>query len=267
MKIRRVLAISVGLALAIPNYAMASQPAQGFGEATAAPSPRIDADALGPGYEAVAPEIEGRADALVRETDIPLARVEVHVAWVDAQTFVYAIDVTVDPADDARPAVNRRQTCRGCTTEELVVAAESALRAAIGQAHANPGAESKIDPEPSPSGAVEAAPPVEPQVDRGPAPRRRLGTMGWSGVGLLGAGTAVAVTGGVLLGLGSRDVDERPTQIRDFRPAGIALLSVGAVAVVTGAVLLGLDRRGAPAVALGPVAGPHRAGIAVYGRF
>jgi hypothetical protein len=84
-------------------------------------------------------------------------------------------------------------------------------------------------------------PPIVPPPDNPDRPGP-LGNMGWSGVGLLVAGAAAAITGGALVGVGTTRPAADMSQIRDFRPTGYALLGTGGAMLVVGAILLGVDR-------------------------
>jgi len=102
------------------------------------------------------------------------------------------------------------------------------------------------------------------------------------GPALLGGGGAVAVTGGILLGVGlsqgNRAVDadtqddfvDQTDGARGLYAAGLVLIGVGAAVMVGGAVRMGLvgaKKKQAQDVAFGPLMLPGGGGIGAVGRF
>src|SRR5690606_15280770 len=86
---------------------------------------------------------------------------------------------------------------------------------------------------------------VQDDPTTGPA-RRPLGRMGKAGAGLLGAGAATLVTGGVVFSRGKRFEPPLGRTLdrggRDFGRPGVVLMVSGGAAMVAGAVLLIVDR-------------------------
>lgn len=107
------------------------------------------------------------------------------------------------------------------------------------------------EPKDTPAEHVDEPTPPEPKTD--PASpeeptneRRPLGPAGKAGIGLMAAGVAGAVGGGVLFAQGTKvDTSEQVPYVNsgtDYRPAGLAVLVTGGAVLLTGAALLIVDR-------------------------
>jgi hypothetical protein len=230
------------------------------------PQVRVDISALGDGFEAVAKGINDEALGLVQQSGIDPSRVEVVLEWLDAAVFSYVIDVNVAPALEGTEVVSTRETCRNCTTDEIIAITLEHLAGVLATARAQDEEAERAAAEAAAAAAEEIESELPPPVlddRRGGS----IGSLGWAGVGLLATGAATAITGGVFLGLGERQAANFPTKLRDYRPPGIALVVTGGVALVAGAVLLGLGIRKSKKTRISVGFGPGSAGASLSGRF
>jgi hypothetical protein len=182
---------------------------------------------------------------------------------VQGELYDYDLSMTVTRASGRTDALDPLD-CE-CTYDELLDKIGPRLDAAVERLQAPPDPTGPTDPDPPVT-----SPPTNPETP-GRAP---LGTLGKAGIATLVIGAAGLVTGGVLVGIGSRQGlsgDEIQREDTNLQPPGWALVGVGAAAVVTGAVLLGVDRARAkrsraPVAFVGPM-NPRTPGLFVHGRF
>lgn len=166
---------------------------------------------------------------------------------------------------------SREFDCQACTDTEFLqmIEVETALLARrLGEDEA---VEVVEEPEAEPTADKEAGPQDEPEAPRVPeAQGRRVGGLGWAGVGVGLVGAGLAVGGAILL---PRDLVTRglPGMVdaRSPRTLGIGLLAGGGVALVAGLSMLAVDlvRRRPSKVALVPHGGSHHAGVTFTVRF
>lgn len=127
--------------------------------------------------------------------------------------------------------------CEACSEARLVtLVADNVARllARQAEAEARQRPQPKANPNPDPSDAPSAP------------PKRTLGALGYSGLGLLGVGLAASLTGAYLLNRGVETVGHGSgpyLDIRDSRPYGATFLGIGALVAGTGAALLVVDLR------------------------
>jgi hypothetical protein len=160
----------------------------------------------------------------------------------------------------------RRVECTLCTESEIVERAEAAVSELVAQLDTLVVEEPAAEPEPEPE-PTEAEPASSSPTDDGS--RKRLGTLGKAGVGLLAVGVAGAGVGAVLVALQPVVDQDDPLHETNYRPPGIVTLSAGAAVLVAGVVMLVVDRRRARSrtTALRPTLGPSTAGLVWSGRF
>lgn len=203
--------------------------------------------------------------------DVAAPAILVKLAWKSYEDSVYLIEVSTRRPGEAPKLVEAFEaTC--INNSALVEAVLAKLPAALEQlAPPQPDAPRRVEPEPAaePDGPTVGTEPVDGRPERVP-----LGPKGKAGVGLLAAGAAGVIAGGIVLAQGRR-FDEDPTALdwqgKDYRPPGVGVMVAGGVVAVTGAVLLILDRSqakraGKPAKPTARLV-PMPAGIAVTGRF
>jgi hypothetical protein len=186
-----------------------------------------------------------------RSGDPDAPAIVVKLAWKDYDGSVYRIEIaTRRPGEQAAIAEVIEARCIDSTA--LTKAVLGGLPAALQQLEAP--REGKAVPVGTgagdgsggePAGTTIDPPVVEPEAnERAPV----LGPKGKAGVGLLAAGVAGLVAGGIVLAQGVRlDENENGGRYRpqvDFVPAGTTTMVVGGAAAVTGLVLLIVDRAG-----------------------
>lgn len=270
---RGVLACGLALALAWPEIARAAEPSE---TTSAAPSSQAKVDLDLSGLEPIDPavrqdlakQIHAAVEPIVKAHALPAAKIHLDVAWRDADAFDYIVDVGFDA--EAGVDARTRKISTGPNTEqgELAEVIAAGLERYLGEWDGDREAAAAAAPAPAPVATPTDAPPSDM-----PAPRP-LGRVGWTGVGLLIAGTAAAATGGGLLGIGETPDPDDATQLRDWKPAGYGLLATGGAFVVTGIVLVVVDavpraraRRGRGKTAFAPEVGPRHAGASLRFRF
>lgn len=218
---------------------------------------RIDAAALGSGLEPLVEGIREQAGQEVRGRDPAPGRVTIELTWLDTGSFAYSIRVVVESAASGVSAITNIEACRQCTSDELVETVVAALKEALDDARAAADEAASAErpvPATEPSRPVPATPTDAPR-------RKRLTPMGWSGVGLLGAGVAGVATGATFVALHERPARSFPTKLRDYRPPGIATLAVGGGLLVTGAILVALDLHRSRRLTATPLLGPRGAAV------
>ncbi len=185
--------------------------------------------------EQVTARIETVASALDHQpVDAAEHKLTVDVQWAQGSEtdFHVTLRSVSDESAAAEPLVFE---CRECNATELLDRTEAQARIAIERMFASVQDEPQIE-VPAPAVVPSTQPPA-------PVARKKLGSLGWAGVGSLGVGVSGLIAGGVFLSLGEARLQSDPTSLRDFRPAGYAALGVGAVTVIAGTVLLVLDRK------------------------
>jgi len=161
------------------------------------------------------------------------AAILVTLSWVSYEDSTYGVTIeTQRPGETAR--LLERFECE-CINSGLAKAVVERLPAALEQLE---------PPATAPSGPVVEDPPMEPTDE--PPGRTPLGVKGKAGVGLLAAGVASTIAGGIVFAQRRRytedDVEGEVWSGRDFEPPGVALMVAGGVVAVTGVALLVVDR-------------------------
>lgn len=161
------------------------------------------------------------------------AAVVVTLSWMSYEDSIYGVTIETQRPGEP-PRVLERFECE-CINSGLAKAVVERLPAALEQ----------LEPPPTqpPDPAVEgpATDPVDAPPERAP-----LGAKGKAGIGLLAAGVAGVITGGIVLAQRRRYTEDDPEREvwsgHDFEPPGVAVMAAGAAVVVTGVVLLVVDR-------------------------
>lgn len=193
---------------------------------------------LGELDEAVREQVTARVETVASSLDhqptgAAKHKLTINVEW--AQGSETDFHVTVISISDGSAADPMSFDCRECNATELLDRTEAQARTAIEQMFVSVEDEPKAD---SPKPAVQ--PPAQTPA---PPARKKLGVLGWTGVGSLSVGVSGLIAGAVFLSLGEARLESDPTSLRDFRPGGYAAIGIGGAAVVAGAVLIVLDRR------------------------
>ncbi len=164
----------------------------------------------------------------------------------------------------------REVACKLCTASELVVQVQEQFSELILELYpdrqlVDPEAESppdEVSPEPT------QPDPAPPQPTDQPS---KLGGLGKAGVGAMVLGI-VGIGGGIgMIAYGERPRSGDPLDLINLRPPGIGVLAAGVALTIAGGVMVGLDRKRANqrSVAMAPMipvaGGP--AGMVVQGRF
>jgi hypothetical protein len=181
---------------------------------------------------------EDATKALGQSPDVTLvddpqaAAILVTLSWVSYEDSIYGVAVHTQRPGEAARLVEQFE-CE-CINSGLAKAIVERLPAALGQ----------LEPPTTGPGPAVTGPATGP-VDE-PAVRKPLGTMGKAGIGLLAAGVAGTITGGIVFAQQRRyDEDDPEREVwsgRDFEPPGVALMVTGGVIAATGLVLLVVDR-------------------------
>lgn len=177
-----------------------------------------------------------------------------------------AATVTLFEVDSDQPAFERRLTCELCRDSELIATVGEEIARLSGRLlyAPRPKAEAEsVQSEPSAEGEN-----LQPQTDEAP---QKLGTLGYAGIGSLAAGAGTLGAGVALAlrpdeaRLAGTHIERRST-----RTLGLALVGVGSALLVTGAVLVTLDvvRRNKPRkVSLIPTLTPSVVTLGMHMRF
>jgi len=264
----RALACALALALAMPTSAFAFEPATAAAPSQAA---KVDLDLSGlepidPALRAdLAKRIHAATEPVVRGQSLPADKIHLIVVWRDADAFDYKVDVVLDA--EGGVAERKHVISTGPNTEEgeLADVIAAGLERYLGEWQgAYDREQERLRKEKETQDAGPIAPSPRP-ADVTPMPKqRRLGKVGWTGVGLAIAGAGAMATGGALAGIRTTPDPDDATQLRDWRPAGYGLLATGGALLLTGVILVAVDaskRSRARRAAVAPVLGPKQAGV------
>ncbi len=195
----------------------------------------------------------------------------VRLAWVSYEESIYRVEIVArKPGGESEVVTTiERNFIHDTALSEGVAANLSAVLAELAKGEPDDAGSSSSDGsgDQRPEG-----PAVGPEHDNGLLPRRPLGPLGKTGIGLLATGVVAMGVGAGLLAQG-RQPDEMAGEPltstgRDFRPPGGALLGAGGAIAITGAVLLIVDRARAKRRATSALRVlPTQHGIAIAGRF
>ena len=216
-----------------------------------------------PQGDAVRGWVEERGQQVLAEREQPLGPEQRIRITIDGSPFDYRIEM--EAVSGAQPLADQPQvlTCE-CGSDEMLERVGEAIVRAAQELEAAARAEREAAAERARAEAEESSP-VAPVMEEDHP--RRLGPMGYAGigVGVLGAG---AIAAGIPLALRPPDdIRGEPGQIelRSTRPVGIGLAIGGGVALAGGVALLVVDlvRHREQRVAVVPVMGPGAAGISL----
>ena len=210
---------------------------------------------------------EDAAKAIGQDPDVTLvddskaATILVTLSWVSYDDSIYGVSIETQ-RDGEAPRVLERFECE-CINSGLAKAVVERIPAALEQ----------LEP-PANSQEPVVVGPATGSVDDPPT-RRPLGPKGKAGIGLLAAGVAGVISGGIVFAQQRRyDEDDPEREIwsgRNFEPPGVAVMVAGGAIAVTGVVLLVIDRMQArPRKRAGVGAArltPSRRGLALTIRF
>ena len=195
-------------------------------------------------------------------------RVEVTDTSGKGTAFEYSVETTPWAADAGR--TSEKGTCAPCS-DEMTVAKITGLFGARFDALADTTGEAP----PSESAAEPVGPKAPPPPSQQPSDDdpKKVGALGWAGIGVALAGAATGGAGIVLLLRDDRvRVDPAaPLHVErtSTRRSGIALAVVGGALVISGIVMVAVDqvKRKRRRVAWAPAMAPGFAGFELAGRF
>jgi hypothetical protein len=184
--------------------------------------------------------IEERSDVVLRSAAVLPARndedttISISVVYDDTDDPGYAFELRV-VRDGETVGTPVEGGCSLCTEGELVADIETELEQVVSRiAPADP-------PNPRGAAAPTADAPATGRRTTAVDRQRRLGPKGIAGAALIGAGGAALVTGIGLAAAPPRSDPGDPRFELTTRPAGYALLGAGAAIAIVGGVLVGLD--------------------------
>ncbi|HWB73995.1 MAG TPA: hypothetical protein VG755_03545 [Nannocystaceae bacterium] len=210
---------------------------------------------IDPGVRAeLAAVIHAAISEILRNREVAPETIHIAIAWRDQSDVDYAVRIRIDAHGGVREQT--ASTGPDATSDGLAGVVAAALARVLDE---RPRA---VRPEP-------AGPRPQPPIVVTPAPApamkkdRKLGRLGWAGVGLAIAGTATLGGGIGLLAL-DRTVDPfDATRLRDWRPAGGSLVAIGGLALVAGMTMALVDIRPSRQLALAPFAPKRGLGLAL----
>lgn len=248
---------------AVATTAIVMAPARG--------SVEVDTSAVGEEGPALQKRIDSRAGDILLANEVLPAKdagdarflVTVRPAGADEPGWLATVSVERDGA--AVDGATREIDCKLCTEGELVDKVGAALEELI-PAHAT-APEPADSGEPDPDSAPEDHP--LPPDDTGPKDKK-LGTLGYGGIGVAALGVVGIGVGAGLLAKDPVPLEDNPARQKTYKAPGAATLAVGGVALVTGVALIVVDqikrKKGRSTVAL-PYFGRDGGGIAFVTRF
>jgi hypothetical protein len=230
----------------------------------------------------IAAELERQAAELGLTVEQPprgaelLIAAEINVPKGAPMATVSSVAILATPERARRVGKSELQTCMRCSAEQLLEhvlmllpAAAVTLREHV-EAERAAAADARREEEERAAAAAAAT--------AATAKRRRLGPVGYTGIGLTALGIGAGFAGGALLARGKVVVEGTAVYLDtlDYRPPGWALLAGGLVAAALGPTLLGVDlgileprranRRRAELSSIAPMFGDGF-GIGLSGRF
>jgi hypothetical protein len=231
----------------------------------------VDTSAVGEEGPALKKRIDGRAGDILLANEVLPAKeagdarfvVTIRPAGEDEPGWLATVTVERDggPVDDATRAID----CKLCTEGELVDRVGAALEELI-PAHATAPEPADTTEPGGPTDTPDETPPTEPT---GPKDKK-LGTLGYAGIGVAALGVVGIGIGAGLLAKQPVLLEDDPSKQKTYKAPGAATLAVGGVALVTGVALIVVDqlkrKRGSSTAAL-PYVGPDGGGIAFVTRF
>lgn len=177
----------------------------------------------------------------------------------------YQAIVTLLEADGDEAAVERTLTCELCRDSELIAKVGEEIARLSGRVLYAPRIEEE---EAEPELAEPEPETTDPPVNEQP---KRLGTLGYVGIGSLVAGSGTLGTGIVLAVLSDQArIEGTQVESRSTRTPGLAMVGVGSALLLAGAVLVtfdGIRRNKQRKVSLAPTVTPSRVTLGMHMRF
>ncbi len=188
--------------------------------------------------------VENRARLVVRELPEPIQNGDVVRVVVGGALFEFRVSVILVRQGLALPPELQPDPIEcACGTDEMLEVAAAAIEAGAWALSEEASRERK---EAARAAAVVAADAPEPEPVAAPAPERyQPATLGRVGIGLLGAGGAVALAGGIVVGWRQSPSSLPANRVyleANPRPPGYAVLGSGLALMLTGATMLVVDR-------------------------
>ena len=149
----------------------------------------------------------------------------------DEENPGFVVGYSLEQADEIIPGSARQSECPLCTRTELVdrIAGDLGPLLALAEDH-------QAD-----QGGGEVEGPGEP-IDEGPPPdTRKIGPLGYAGIGLAVVGLAGVGTGIGLIAKGVEPIADDPAYQRNFAKPGAVALGIGGAALLAGVVVIALD--------------------------
>lgn len=245
------LTLSLGL-VGIPSPSHAAQPpaprliakTEPEPEQTPAEQPpraalRVDTEALDASDDALKAKIvevatgvfskQGFSDAL-DDQDPTIVVVVERTGSEDNPGFV--VGYSIEKGDDVVPGSARQSDCSLCTRTELVERIEKELPALLKLALDHQAVRTVAD-----VGGGDG----DGDGDVGEVDQRKIGPLGFAGIGLGVVGVAGVGVGVGLAVKGFEPTDESQRQLKDYRTPGNVILSVGGAALIAGVVMIAVD--------------------------
>lgn len=254
----------------------------------------VDIDPLIAGSEAKDPEMErtlaegvrdevvGRLGDAFEEHEVPLVKadaeavVRIGLEWKVYLDSHYQVRIEVE-RDGSTEVVSESLECVLCDGPKLAELLAKQVPGLVERLEVKPAEPAPVDAPTEDALETSDPPPQTPEAD--PEPRgRKIGPIGYAGIGGAVLGTAGVVVGAVHLARGEQtalEPDLRFERVDDFRPAGAVFLGVGGAVLLTGVALIVVDqtamkkRRAVAAKrhVLSPSFHAHGAGISLTARF
>jgi membrane protein implicated in regulation of membrane protease activity len=200
--------------------------------------------------------------------------------WVEVEITgnTYDYRITVVAMRDGMPvgAISEPKLCE-CNSGALLTVIDTEIAAAVEQLRTA----AEVEPE-----EVETLPEITPEPPPEPeAPRRRLSPVGIGGAVVTAFGAAALGGGAAMMLLGTTEVRDRTSLVRDWEPLGVTTLAVGGSAFLAGVTMMVVDavqcrRHAAPRrcerpdeerpgrrLEVAPTIGNGRGGVTLFGRF
>lgn len=231
------LAFSLAISMGIPGSALGStavwQPARGSCE--------VDTSAVGEEGPALKKRIESRAGDILldnevlpaKDADDALIKVQIAPAPNDDPGWVAA--VFIEQGGTVVADTTREIDCKLCTEGELVDKVAEVLAELVPTIESEP-----VDPDGG--GAGEPEPEPEPQPETPEPKDKKLGTLGYAGIGAAALGVIGVGVGAGLIAKGEVPLDDDPAQQKNYVRPGAAALGVGGAILVAGVVLIVVDQ-------------------------
>lgn len=232
--------------------------------------------------EGVRDEVVGRLGDAFGEQDVPLVKtdadavVRIGLEWKVYLDSHYQVRIEVE-RDGKTEVVSDSLECVLCDGPKLAELLAKQVPAIVERLEVE-----ATEPAPAETPTEEGAetgdePSESPEVDREPR-GKKIGPLGYAGIGSAALGAAGVIVGAVHLARGEQralEPDLRFERVDDYRPAGAVFLGVGGAVLLTGVALIVVDqtvmkkRRAATAKrpTLSPTFHAHGAGLALSARF